>query len=87
MNDLERITSGFSLLPMVEAVALSGSRTCMINDGDSDYDIYVYSSEPVPPERREEIVTQSTSSRRYRSAARLLKRAMRPQERTEASMT
>ena len=57
MNDLERITSGFSLLPMVEAVALSGSRTCMINDGDSDYDIYVYSSGPVPPERREKILS------------------------------
>ena len=52
-----RLIDGLAALPMVEAIALSGSRTNAISDSDSDYDIYVYSSCRVPPEARKELLS------------------------------
>ncbi len=49
---IEELAERFSSLGMVQAVALSGSRTSAINDSSSDWDIYIYSDKRVPPEER-----------------------------------
>jgi len=51
----ERLAGRFASLPQVEAVALAGSRTSEIADGDSDIDLYVYVTEDIPLETRAEI--------------------------------
>lgn len=42
----------FSRLPQVTAIALGGSRAGTHFDSASDYDIYIYCSEPIPEETR-----------------------------------
>lgn len=51
----EEIASRFAGLPYVEAVVLSGSRTSRVDDGHSDFDIYVYTRQEVPPVWRAEL--------------------------------
>lgn len=53
----EKIAEAFSKLPEIEAVALSGSATSLIQDESSDYDIYIYYSSPVDKEKRKEILS------------------------------
>ncbi len=48
----EELAERFMENSKVEAVALSGSRTSAINDSDSDYDIYVYSSAHISEDER-----------------------------------
>ena len=45
----EEIAGRFAGLPYVQAVVLSGSRTSRVDDGHSDFDIYVYTQQVVPP--------------------------------------
>ena len=45
----EEIAGRFAGLPYVQAVVLSGSRTSRADDGHSDFDIYVYTQQEVPP--------------------------------------
>jgi hypothetical protein len=51
----EEIAARFSELPYVEAVVLSGSRTRRVDDGHSDFDLYVYTQQQVPPAWRLEL--------------------------------
>lgn len=46
----------FAKIKSVRSVVLSGSKTGLINDEMSDYDMYVYSNEPISLEVREKIV-------------------------------
>lgn len=52
---LESVIKAFSSLEQVEAIALGGSRAGTHYDEKSDYDIYLYCTEPVPEEGRSEI--------------------------------
>ena len=51
----EEIAGHFAGLPYVQAVVLSGSRTSRVDDGHSDFDIYVYTQQVVPPAWRMEL--------------------------------
>lgn len=57
---LNDIAAEFAKIKTVNSVVLSGSKTSLINDEMSDYDMYVYSSEPIPLELREEIAKKFT---------------------------
>lgn len=43
-------------LPEVRAIALGGSRASRIYDAASDYDVYIYTSQPIAEEKRLEIL-------------------------------
>ncbi|MCU0736083.1 MAG: DUF4037 domain-containing protein [Methylotetracoccus sp.] len=51
----EGIAGRFAGLPYVEAVVLSGSRTRRVDDGHSDFDLYVYTRQQVPVDWRWEL--------------------------------
>lgn len=53
---LNDIAAEFSNLKTVNSVVLSGSKTSLINDDMSDFNLYVYSSGSIPLETREEII-------------------------------
>ena len=53
---LNDIAEEFSKLKTVNSVVLSGSKTSLINDDMSDFDVYVYSSEKIPLEFRENLI-------------------------------
>ncbi len=54
------IAAEFAKIKTVNSVVLSGSKTNLINDEMSDYDMYVYSSEPISVELREIIAAKFT---------------------------
>ena len=47
-----------------EALALGGSRAGENFDENSDYDVYIYCTAPVPEDRRREILSRYCSVRR-----------------------
>ncbi len=51
----EEIASRFAGLPYVQAVVLSGSRTSRVDDGHSDFDLYVYTEQEIPTDWRAEL--------------------------------
>ena len=53
---LRQIAARFSGLPSVEAVALAGSTTTGAADPQSDYDLYVYSRQPVEAAFRDRLL-------------------------------
>ncbi len=55
---LNDIASEFSKIDFVNSVVLSGSKTNLINDDMSDYDLYVYSSKPIPLDVRKIIISK-----------------------------
>jgi hypothetical protein len=60
MNDAhlripQEIADRFAELLYVESVVLSGSRTRQVDDGHSDFDLYVYTRRQVPPAWRMEL--------------------------------
>lgn len=57
----EKLYREFSALPQVEAIALGGSRAGTHFDEKSDYDMYVYVTEPIPEEIRRPILEQYCS--------------------------
>ena len=62
INDL---FNDLSSLPQVEAIALGGSRAGSCFDESSDYDIYLYCTEPIPEETRREILGKYASYVEY----------------------
>ena len=52
-----KIINGFEMCDEVDAVALGGSRSTGESDDNSDYDIYVYCTKELSPEKKAEIVT------------------------------
>ena len=59
----ERLAAAYAEIPEVEAVALAGSRTTRTSDTSSDIDLYIYSREPVPLPRRQEVVERFADGR------------------------
>ena len=57
-STLNAIVNKFSQLQEVEAILLAGSYTTNIQDENSDYDLYIYSSKEVPIVKREEIIRE-----------------------------
>lgn len=53
---VEQLLRELSGLPQVEAIALGGSRAGAAYDEKSDFDVYVYVTEPVPENIRREIL-------------------------------
>ena len=51
----------FASLPQVEAMALGGSRSGTHYDAKSDYDLYVYVTEPIPEEVRRPVLERYCS--------------------------
>jgi hypothetical protein len=51
-----KIAGAFDAMPSVKAVALGGSQASGLVDGDSDIDLYVYTTSPIPLADREAIV-------------------------------
>lgn len=49
---VQDIFNEYARFPQVRAMAIGGSRAVKRNDEFSDYDVYVYSTEPVPAEQR-----------------------------------
>lgn len=58
---LKTLTGEFARLETVNSIVLSGSRASLIHDGYSDYDIYVYSKEPIPIKYRENLIKKFTN--------------------------
>lgn len=48
--------------PQVEAIALGGSRATGAYDEQSDYDVYLYCTEPVPQDLRRDVLSQYCST-------------------------
>ena len=55
-DKMEALLKELSELEQVEAIVLGGSRSGKHNDEKSDYDLYIYGSEPVPEEKRADIL-------------------------------
>lgn len=55
---LEEFADTFSALDIVDAVVLAGSKTGLINDDMSDYDVYIYSQEDIPRDVRASIIKE-----------------------------
>lgn len=58
----ELLADEYAALPMVEAVALGGSRVGPFAEAGSDYDLYVYTNAAVPMEAREAIARGRAAS-------------------------
>lgn len=58
MND---ILNKFIEIPEVQAIAIGGSNTAKTSDSSSDIDIYIFSSNGVPLQKREEIIKKVSS--------------------------
>ena len=59
---INEIAEEFSKLNFVDAVVLSGSQTGLIHDELSDFDIYIYSSKPVPNDYRQQLAEKFSDS-------------------------
>lgn len=57
----EKVLEELKKCPQVEAIVIGGSRAGDLYDENSDYDIYVYGSEPVSEEDRRRILSQECS--------------------------
>ncbi|MGN1030114.1 MAG: DUF4037 domain-containing protein [Butyricicoccaceae bacterium] len=57
----EQILNAFKQHPNVEAIAIGGSRAGTHFDAASDYDIYVYVTQPVPEEFRRQLFAETCS--------------------------
>ena len=58
---IDQLFSDLSALPQVEAIALGGSRAGMCYDEKSDYDVYLYCTQPVSEETRRVILKKYCS--------------------------
>lgn len=56
--DVNALFEELSTIEQVEAIALGGSRATGRADATSDYDVYVYLTDPVPEEERRRILTK-----------------------------
>lgn len=58
---IDQLFSSLSALPVVEAIALGGSRAGEHYDEKSDYDVYLYCTGPVPESDRRELLSNYCS--------------------------
>lgn len=59
---IQDIFNEYAKFPQVHAIAVGGSRAVRKNDEFSDYNVYVYSTEPIPVEERKRILENHCSS-------------------------
>lgn len=59
MDVFTQLWKAFADLPMVEAIALGGSRSTQVYDETSDYDLYIYCSSVPDEEMRKEILAKT----------------------------
>ncbi|MFN8382841.1 MAG: nucleotidyltransferase domain-containing protein [Anaerolineales bacterium] len=59
----DKVSEQFEIISNVEAVTLGGSQSSGVLDQHSDIDLYVYSDEVVPIEKRQEIVKNLKASK------------------------
>ncbi|MCM1266554.1 MAG: DUF4037 domain-containing protein [Bacteroidales bacterium] len=59
---IQDIFNEFAKFPQVRSIAVGGSRAVRRNDEYSDYDVYVYCTEPLPLEDRRRILENHCSS-------------------------
>lgn len=59
---IQDIFNEYAKFPQVRSIAVGGSRAVKRNDAYSDYDVYVYSTEPIPLEERRRILENHCSS-------------------------
>ena len=59
---VNQLINAFKNLPQVEAIALGGSRSGTNFDNNSDYDIYLYITDPIPESVRQEIYEKYCST-------------------------
>ncbi len=60
-KNFEKMVEEFAVLNEVEAIMLSGSAGSKMEDRHSDYDLYIYSSNPISVERRKAIIEKYSS--------------------------
>lgn len=58
MNEINNIFDGLKAFPQTDAIALGGSRSTGLNDGSSDYDVYVYISSEIPEVERRDLLSR-----------------------------
>lgn len=58
MNEINNIFDGLKAFPQTDAIALGGSRSTGLNDGSSDYDVYVYISSEIPEAERRDLLSR-----------------------------
>lgn len=58
---VEPLFEELAALPQVEAIALGGSRAGSVYDAASDYDVYLYCTEPVPEQTRRALLARYCS--------------------------
>lgn len=61
MENIKNLIDDFSMLDSVQAIALGGSRAAGTNDEKSDYDVYVYVTQPIDREIRTRILSRYCS--------------------------
>ena len=59
---VDALFQALSALPQVEAIALGGSRAGTVFDPSSDYDVYLYCTQPVPLEVRRQLLSKYCQS-------------------------
>lgn len=59
---VQDIFNEYARFPQVRAMAIGGSRAVKRNDEFSDYDVYVYSTEPVPTQQRRAVLEKYCDS-------------------------
>ncbi len=62
MNILEQIINEFKSITSVKAIVLGGSRASGYNDEISDYDLYIYITEPINIQKRHQIAQKFADS-------------------------
>ena len=56
VNGIDGIINEYKVFPSVRAIALGGSGTAKTSDGLSDIDVYVFVTEDIPVNQREELI-------------------------------
>lgn len=59
---IQDIFNEYAKFPQVRSIAVGGSRAVKRNDAYSDYDVYVYNTEPIPVEERRRVLENHCSS-------------------------
>lgn len=62
MNPTHQLFAQLRELPQVEAIALGGSRASGLHDARSDYDVYLYCTEPIAEETRRTLLVRYCSA-------------------------
>lgn len=60
-KSFEKIVEEFNMIEEVESIMLSGSAGSGMEDGYSDYDLYIYSTKPISVEKRRGIIEKYSS--------------------------